>query len=328
MIWIRRIGHPGYGVSDLLGTAYQTYWVRRIGLLRYGVLAHWVRRIGSLGTVFCTSWVRRIELLGYGVLAESVLFLIFDQSIIYDLYTDVDMAYSSKSGNGFFDSSKVGYVVIDISRVYYVEGHGHNLFFVGQFCDLNLEVTFRQHACFIRNLKGVDLLTVSRGNNLYTLSLGDMMASSPICLLSKASKIKSWLWHRRTSVFCVCNGQKKEETPQTLADKAILSGVENRPPMLEKDMYDSWKSRMELYMMNRQHGRMILESIENGPLIWPTIEENGVTRPRKYSELSATDAIQADCDVKETNIILQGLPPEVYALVSNHRIAKELWERI
>ncbi|GJU73773.1 hypothetical protein Tco_1265178 [Tanacetum coccineum] len=73
---------------------------------------------------------------------------------------------------------------------------------------------------------------------------------------------------------------------------------------------------------------MILESVENGPLIWPTIEENGVTRPKKYSELSATEAIQADCDVKATNIILQGLPPEVYALVSNHRIAKELWERI
>nr|GFC08037.1 hypothetical protein [Tanacetum cinerariifolium] len=61
----------------------------------------------------------------------------------------------------------------------------------------------------------------------------------------------------------------------TLADKAILSSADNRPPMLEKDMYDSWKSRMELYMMNRQYGRMILESVENGPLLWPTIEENG-----------------------------------------------------
>ncbi|GJX70384.1 retrovirus-related pol polyprotein from transposon TNT 1-94 [Tanacetum coccineum] len=81
-------------------------------------------------------------------------------------------------------------------------------------------------------------------------------------------------------------------------------------------------------MMNRQHGRMILESVENGPLIWPSIEENGVTRPKKYSELSATEAIQADCDIKATNIILQGLPPEVYALVSNHKVAKELWERI
>nr|GFA62746.1 hypothetical protein [Tanacetum cinerariifolium] len=50
--------------------------------------------------------------------------------------------------------------------------------------------------------------------------------------------------------------------------------------MLKKDMYDSWKSRMELYMLNRQHGRMILESVENGPLLWPTIEEDGVTRQK------------------------------------------------
>nr|GEV51144.1 retrovirus-related Pol polyprotein from transposon TNT 1-94 [Tanacetum cinerariifolium] len=82
----------------------------------------------------------------------------------------------------------------------------------------------------------------------------------------------------------------------SLADKAIFLGAENRPPMLEKDMYDSWKSIMEL--------------------------------PKKYFELSATEAIQADFDVKATNIILQGLPPEVYALVSTHKVAKELWERI
>nr|GEY74891.1 hypothetical protein [Tanacetum cinerariifolium] len=75
-------------------------------------------------------------------------------------------------------------------------------------------------------------------------------------------------------------------------------------------MYDSWKSQMELYMMNRQHGRMILEFVENSPLLWPSIKENGVTGPKKYYELSATEAIQADYDVKETNIILLGLPPE------------------
>nr|GEY43640.1 retrovirus-related Pol polyprotein from transposon TNT 1-94 [Tanacetum cinerariifolium] len=73
---------------------------------------------------------------------------------------------------------KIGNVTI--SRVYFVEGLGHNLFFVGQFCDLDLEVAFRQHTCFIHNLEGVDLLIESRENNLYTLSLGDMMASSPI----------------------------------------------------------------------------------------------------------------------------------------------------
>nr|GEY79152.1 putative reverse transcriptase domain, ribonuclease H-like domain, aspartic peptidase domain protein [Tanacetum cinerariifolium] len=77
-----------------------------------------------------------------------------------------------------------------------------------------------------------------------------------------------------------------------------------------------------------KHGRMILESVENGSLLWPTVEEDGVTRSKKYFELSTTEAIQADCDVKDTNIILQGLPPEVYALVSTHKVAKELWERI
>ncbi|GKE95042.1 hypothetical protein Tco_1579897, partial [Tanacetum coccineum] len=77
-----------------------------------------------------------------------------------------------------------------------------------------------------------------------------------------------------------------------------------------------------------QHGCMILEYVEDGLLIWPSIEENEVTRPKKYSELSATEVIQVDYDIKATNIILQGLPPEVYALVSNHKVAKELWARI
>nr|GEY56895.1 hypothetical protein [Tanacetum cinerariifolium] len=62
----------------------------------------------------------------------------------------------------------------------------------------------------------------------------------------------------------------------SLVDKAILSGADNSPPMLEKNMYDSWKSRIELYILNRQHRRMIPESVESGPLLWPSIEENGV----------------------------------------------------
>nr|GEX48711.1 integrase, catalytic region, zinc finger, CCHC-type, peptidase aspartic, catalytic [Tanacetum cinerariifolium] len=92
----------------------------------------------------------------------------------------------------------------------------------------------------------------------------------------------------------------------TLAEYMILFGVDNRPPMLDKDLYDSWRSRMELYMQNREHGRMILESVEHGPLIWPTVEENRVIRTKKYAELSATEKIQADYDMKATNIILQG----------------------
>ncbi|GKB95729.1 retrovirus-related pol polyprotein from transposon TNT 1-94 [Tanacetum coccineum] len=105
---------------------------------------------------------------------------------VLDFINDVNARTKSKSVK---KSSKRKIGNVTISRVYYVEGLGHNLFSVGQFCDSNLEVAFRQHTCFIRNLEGVDLLTGSRGNNLYTLSLRDMMSSSPICLLSKASKI-------------------------------------------------------------------------------------------------------------------------------------------
>nr|GEV81579.1 retrovirus-related Pol polyprotein from transposon TNT 1-94 [Tanacetum cinerariifolium] len=84
-----------------------------------------------------------------------------------------------------------------ISKVYCMEGLGHNLFFVGQFCDSDLEVAFRKHSCYVRDTNGVELIKGSRGSNLYTISIEDMMKSSPICLLSKASKNKSWLWHRR-----------------------------------------------------------------------------------------------------------------------------------
>ncbi|GJW01168.1 hypothetical protein Tco_1556419 [Tanacetum coccineum] len=114
----------------------------------------------------------------------------------------------------------------------------------------------------------------------------------------------------------------------TLAEYMILSGADNRPPMLDKDLYESWKSIMELYMQIRSNGRMILELVEHDPLIWPTIEENGVTRTKKYAELSATEKIQADYDLKATNIILQGLLSDIYSLVNHHRVAKDLWEKV
>ncbi|GJZ84962.1 hypothetical protein Tco_0650301 [Tanacetum coccineum] len=114
----------------------------------------------------------------------------------------------------------------------------------------------------------------------------------------------------------------------TLADKSLLSGGDNKPSMLEKKLYDSWKSIMELYMMNRPHGQMILTSVEKGPLVWPTITVDGATRPTEYTELTAIETIQADYDIKAIKIILQGILPEIYALVSQHRVAKDIWEKI
>nr|GFA39997.1 retrovirus-related Pol polyprotein from transposon TNT 1-94 [Tanacetum cinerariifolium] len=86
-----------------------------------------------------------------------------------------------------------------IIRVYFVEGLGHNLFSVGQFCDSDLEVAFRRDACFVRNLEEVDLLKGDRSTNFYTINLHEMASASPIYLMARASSTKSWLWHQRLS---------------------------------------------------------------------------------------------------------------------------------
>nr|GEX00618.1 integrase, catalytic region, zinc finger, CCHC-type, peptidase aspartic, catalytic [Tanacetum cinerariifolium] len=92
----------------------------------------------------------------------------------------------------------------------------------------------------------------------------------------------------------------------SLADKAILSGADNRPPMLEKDMYNSWKSRMELYMLNIQHGQMILQSVKNGPLLWPIVEENGLEQFQVNTKF------------------LNTLPPEWSKFVTDVKLVRDL----
>ncbi|GJT35303.1 retrovirus-related pol polyprotein from transposon TNT 1-94, partial [Tanacetum coccineum] len=85
---------------------------------------------------------------------------------------------------------------ITIKRVYYVKGLNHNLFSVGQFCDADLEVAFQKSTCYIRDLKGNDLLTGSRGTDLYSITLQDITSPNPICLMAKATSTQAWLWHR------------------------------------------------------------------------------------------------------------------------------------
>nr|GEW65677.1 reverse transcriptase domain-containing protein [Tanacetum cinerariifolium] len=105
-----------------------------------------------------------------------------------------------------------------ITRVYYVEGLGHNLFSVGEFCDSDLEVTFRRNACFVKNLEGVDLLKGDRSTNLYTIILNEMVSASPICLMARASSTKSWLWHQRLSHL-------NFDTINDLARNDLVSGL-------------------------------------------------------------------------------------------------------
>nr|GFB06260.1 ribonuclease H-like domain-containing protein [Tanacetum cinerariifolium] len=99
-----------------------------------------------------------------------------------------------------------------------VEGLGHNLFSVGQFCDVDLEVTFRRNTCFIGDLDGVDLLKGNCSINLYTINLYDMASTSPICLMARATPTKSWLWHQRLSHL-------NFNTINDLAKNDLISGL-------------------------------------------------------------------------------------------------------
>ncbi|GJS83422.1 hypothetical protein Tco_0749963 [Tanacetum coccineum] len=113
----------------------------------------------------------------------------------------------------------------------------------------------------------------------------------------------------------------------TLAEHIIVAGAENRPLMLEKSIYNSWASRIRLFIKGNKNGRMMLDSIDNGPLVYPTVEENGQTRPKKYSELTEAQQLQDDCDVQATNIILHNLPPDVYALINHQGATKDIWDK-
>ncbi|GJV73089.1 retrovirus-related pol polyprotein from transposon TNT 1-94 [Tanacetum coccineum] len=107
---------------------------------------------------------------------------------------------------------------ITIKRVYYVEGLNHNLFTVGQFCDADLEVAFRKSTCYIRDLKGNDLLTGSRGTDLYSITLQDTTTLNPICLMAKATSSQAWLWHRRLSHLNI-------DTINLLSKNNIVTGL-------------------------------------------------------------------------------------------------------
>nr|GEU81213.1 integrase, catalytic region, zinc finger, CCHC-type, peptidase aspartic, catalytic [Tanacetum cinerariifolium] len=125
----------------------------------------------------------------------------------------------------------------------------------------------------------------------------------------------------------VCFSRSSDSRHDPRQEHIIVAGAENRPQLLEKSMYDSWASRIRLFIKGKKCGRMMHDSIDNGPLVYPAVEENGQTRLMKYSELTKAQQLQNDYDVQATNIILHGLPPDVYALVNHQEAAKDIWDK-
>nr|GEV33383.1 hypothetical protein [Tanacetum cinerariifolium] len=136
---------------------------------------------------------------------------------------------------------------VTISRVYFVEELGHNLFSVGQFCDSDLEVAFRQHTCFIRNLECVDLLTGSRGNNLYTLSLGDIMVGISYETSVARSPQQNGVVERRNRTL--------------IEDARTTENLEKLQPKADIGIFIGYAPTNKAFKIYNQHTRQIIETI-------------------------------------------------------------------
>nr|GFA69426.1 retrovirus-related Pol polyprotein from transposon TNT 1-94 [Tanacetum cinerariifolium] len=176
--------------------------------------------------------------------------------------------------NDFAVIAGYGDVVIGsmtIMKVYYVEGLGHNLFSVGQFCNKGLEVAFRKSTCFVRNEDGVDLLTGDRSPNLYTIALNEVASNSSTCLLAKASSSQSWLWHHRLSHLNFA-------TINNLVKNNLLQGL---PKMkVEKDHLCS---ACEQGKIHRKHHKSKTAFASNKPLFLLHMDLCGPMRVQKKS---------------------------------------------
>nr|GEV50820.1 hypothetical protein [Tanacetum cinerariifolium] len=163
-----------------------------------------------------------------------------------------------------------------IKRVYYVEGLNHNLFFVGQFYDEDLEVAFRKSTCHIRDLKGNDLLTVSHGTDLYSITLQDTSSPNPICLMAKATSSQAWLWHRRLSHL-------NFDTINLLSKNDIVIGLP-KLKFVKDHLFSSLRivrtDKGTEFLNKTLHAYFASEGINHQKSIAQTPEQNGVVERR------------------------------------------------
>nr|GFA60378.1 hypothetical protein [Tanacetum cinerariifolium] len=169
---------------------------------------------------------------------------------------------------------------VKIKRVYYVEGLNHNLFSVGQFCDADLEVTFRKSTCFIRDLKGNNLLTGSRGTDLYSITLQGTHSPNLICLMAKRYVLVivddysryTWTHFMRS----------KDETPEVLIDflRLVQRGLQAQVRVVRTD-------KGAEFLNQTLHVYFAAEGIQHQTSVARTPEQNGVVERRNRTLVEA-----------------------------------------
>ncbi|GJR67044.1 zf-CCHC domain-containing protein [Tanacetum coccineum] len=120
----------------------------------------------------------------------------------------------------------------------------------------------------------------------------------------------------------------------SLAENVIIVGADNRPPMLDKSNYSSWASRMLFYIKGKPNGKLLVDSVLNGPFQFGSITVPGTkttpatVRERTYTDLTAEEKLRESVDIIATNIVLQGLPQDIFNLVNHNDQAKQIWDRV
>nr|GEY10159.1 ribonuclease H-like domain-containing protein [Tanacetum cinerariifolium] len=216
---------------------------------------------------------------------------------------------------------------VTINRVYYVEGLNHNLFSVGQFCDVDLEVAFRKSTCFVRDLRGNDLLTGKCGSNLYTISLQESTSSTPLCLMAKATPTQS---------LCSETLIKKMLTRRTLYSlkemdlESPQNNVVAKLPLLKQGDYEMGKLRIKQYFQVQDDS--LWDVIENGnsfnPVPRTTLNTDGNFTSTIPSPVTTKEKAQKKNDVKARSMWLMALPNKHLLTFSQYKDAKTLFEAI
>ncbi|GKF40552.1 hypothetical protein Tco_0120613 [Tanacetum coccineum] len=120
----------------------------------------------------------------------------------------------------------------------------------------------------------------------------------------------------------------------TMAENVITVRAENGPPMLDKSQCRSWRSRILLYIKFKEHGKKLYDSVINEPFNYGTVAVLGTqTTPASiiditYDELTYVKKIREGCDIKATDMVLQGLPQDIYNLVNHHTDVKDIWDKV
>ncbi|GJS65698.1 hypothetical protein Tco_0680262 [Tanacetum coccineum] len=117
------------------------------------------------------------------------------------------------------------------------------------------------------------------------------------------------------------------------------AGSDTHPPMLDRTDFEYWQQRIRLYCLRKDNGENIMKSINEGPFHMGTVSDvivggtegavqQGPVRARVLNDLSAEENERYKADIRATNILLQGIPKDIYSLINHYTDAKDIWENM